>query len=187
MLAAGSASRFGGNKLSAQFQGEPLVFHAIRAARAAPVDTVIVICKADIDTGNWPGNPPVRRVEFHSDAMSSSLKAGIAAAGDAHGAFVFLGDMPLVPHDVARRLSEELGNGFAAVPRRGGQPGHPVLLSAKAFRHIARLNGDEGAGKLLKQRGDVTFIDYPDEKILLDVDRPADLTRLENRPDGNKR
>lgn len=181
VLAAGSARRFGSDKLSAAFRGEPLVHHAIRTARAAPVARVIVVCSEKLAIGEWPGEPPVETVRIASDALSASLQAGIAAAGGASGAFILLGDMPLVPTHVAGDLAKALGDHFAAVPRHAGKNGHPVLLSARAFPEIARLTGDEGAGRLLKQRGDVAFVDVEEDTILLDVDRAEDLARLEAR------
>lgn len=181
VLAAGSSTRFGSDKLSAPFQGEPLLSHAIRAARAAPVDEVLVVTRAHMPDGEWSGDPPVRSVRIASSALSESLRAGIAAAGDVDGAFIFLGDMPLVPSEVAARLADGLGDYYAALPRHGGRPGHPVLLSARAFDDIAGLEGDEGAGRLLKRRDDVTFVDWPDERIHLDIDRAADLERLESQ------
>lgn len=182
VLAAGSARRFGSDKLSASFRGEPLVHHAIRAARAAPVDHVYVICGETLVLGDWPGEPAVEAVRITSTALSASLGAGVAAAGSAAGAFVYLGDMPLIPHDVAHRLAAAIGGAYAAVPRHAGTNGHPVLLSARAFADIARLSGDEGAGRLLKQRGDVIMVDIPVDTILLDVDSAEDLARLERRP-----
>jgi molybdenum cofactor cytidylyltransferase len=182
VLAAGSARRFGGDKLSALFHGKPLLHHAIRAARAAPVTRVIVVCGAALDIGVWAGAPPVEAVRIASAALSESLKAGVAAAGDAAGAFVFLGDMPLIPHGVAGRLAAALGEAYAAVPRHGAVNGHPVLLSSRAFADIARLSGDEGAGRLLKARADLVHVDIADDAILLDVDRTDDLARLERRP-----
>lgn len=181
VLAAGSARRFGSDKLSAAFRGEPLVHHAIRAARAAPVARVIVVCGEKLALGEWPGEPPVEAVRIASDALSASLQAGVGAADGASGAFIFLGDMPLVPAHVAGDVAEALGDRFAAVPRHAGKNGHPVLLSARAFPEIARLTGDEGAGRLLKQRGDVAFVDVEEDTILLDVDRAEDLARLEAR------
>jgi molybdenum cofactor cytidylyltransferase len=181
VLAAGSARRFGSDKLSAPFRGLPLVRHAIRAARAAPVERVIVVCGERLAVGDWPGEPRVEAVRIASTALSLSLQAGIAAAAGAAGAFIFLGDMPLVPHPIAGRLAEALGDSFAAVPRHAGKNGHPVLLSARAFPEIARLTGDEGAGRLLRQRSDVTFVDVAEDAILLDVDSAADLARLEHR------
>jgi molybdenum cofactor cytidylyltransferase len=97
---------------------------------------------------------------------------------------VFLGDMPLIPHALAGRLADALGDRFAAVPRNDGKNGHPVLLAARAFAEIARLEGDEGAGKLLKTRGDVAFVDWPAGTIHLDVDRTQDLDRLEGWREG---
>jgi molybdenum cofactor cytidylyltransferase len=183
VLAAGAGTRFGGGKLSAPFHGEPLVHHAIRAARAAPVERVIVVCSPDLAIGDWRGAPPVEALRVASDALSVSLKAGIAAAREADGAFIFLGDMPLVPHSIAPPLAAALGECFAAVPREGGKNGHPVLLSRRAFSEIAGLSGDEGAGKLLKARSDIAFVDSGTDAIHLDVDRREDLARLERRDD----
>ncbi|MFA7602164.1 MAG: NTP transferase domain-containing protein, partial [Novosphingobium sp.] len=70
---------------------------------------------------------------------------------------------------------------FAALPCHGGRHGHPVLLSRAAFPEVARLTGDEGAGRLLRQRGDVARVDIADDAILLDVDSAEDLARLEAR------
>ena len=181
VLAAGAARRFGSDKLSASFRGEPLVRHAIRVARAAPVERVIVVCGHDLAVGEWPGEPPVETVRMASAALSDTLKAGIAAAGEAAGAFVFLGDMPLIPADIARRLAEALDGNFAAIPRHAGKNGHPVLLAHRAFAAIAELAGDQGAGRLLRQHGDVAFVDVGEDTILLDVDRVEDLVRLEGR------
>ena len=120
-------------------------------------------------------------VRIASTALSESLKAGIGAAGPVAGLYVFLGDMPLVPHGVAGSLAAALEGHFAAVPRHAGTRGHPVLLSARALAEVATLTGDEGAGRLLKQRGDVAFVEVSDDAILLDVDHAADLARLETR------
>jgi molybdenum cofactor cytidylyltransferase len=180
VLAAGSSTRFGSDKLSALFQGKRLLDHAIAAARAAPVGEVLVVCRKDLALGEWPGEPPVCRVPISCAALSDSLKAGMAAAGQVDGAFVFLGDMPLVPPELAARLANRLGGNYAALPRHDGRPGHPVLLSARAFADVAGLAGDEGAGRLLRQRSDVVLVEWHDERIHLDIDRTADLARLED-------
>lgn len=185
VLAAGSATRFGSDKLSAQFMGRPLVQHAIQAARAAPVGRVIVIATPTLDIGAWDTPLPLDIIRIRSSALSDSLKAGIAAARDAEGAFIFLGDMPLIPHEVAGRLAAVLKHHFAAIPRHAGRPGHPVLLSRCAFGQIARLEGDQGAGKLLRQRSDVAFEECSDPGVLLDVDRVEDIRRLQD--EGKKR
>lgn len=181
VLAAGAGRRFGGGKMSAPFRGQPLVRHAIRTARAAPVAQVIVVCPPDLGIGDWPDRPPVCALRVASDALSTSLKAGIAAAQGADGAFVFLGDMPLVPHGVAHDLARALGDSFAAIPRHEGRSGHPVLFAARAFPDLLGLKGDAGAGALLKGRSDLVFVDCTVETILLDVDQAEDIARLESQ------
>lgn len=175
VLAAGAGTRFGGDKLSAQFGGEPLLFHAIRSARAAPVSRVVVIASADLEIGTWDGQPPVEVVRVTSAALSSSLKTGIAAVQGSDGAFIFLGDMPRVPPDEAGKLAALIGCNYAAIPRHAGRPGHPVLLSARAFPDVAKLTGDRGAGPLLHGRTDVVFDDCHNAGVVFDVDRPEDL------------
>lgn len=181
VLAAGASRRFGGDKLSAPLDGEPLLFHAVHAARAAPVSRVLVVAREGLDCGTWPDSPPVEVLRIASEALSVSLKAGIAALNGAEGIFVFLGDMPRVPHDMAARLAAQIGNGSAALPRCDGRPGHPVLLSSRLYPEIARLTGDEGAGRLLRGRGDVVFVETEDAAIHLDIDRPQDLAALHSR------
>lgn len=178
VLAAGSARRFGSDKLSAPFRGEPLVYHAIKAARAAPVDRVIVVARPDLACGDWLGAPTTQVVRVTSEALSASLKAGLAAAGDIDALAVFLGDMPLVPHDLAAKLAAVLGDSYAAMPRQAGRPGHPVLLGRRALMDIPGLEGDAGAGKLLRARSDVAFYECDDPGIHADIDRPEDLERL---------
>lgn len=175
VLAAGSARRFGSDKMSALFKGEPLVSHAIRAARAAPASRVVVVAHPALAIEPQAG---VEIVRIASPALSESLRVGLDAAGKVDGLFVFLGDMPLVPHDAASRLAERIGDAYAAMPCHAGKPGHPVLLSRRALADIATLRGDAGAGKLLRARDDVVFDECSDPLIHADVDHPQDLSAL---------
>ncbi|MCX7864633.1 MAG: NTP transferase domain-containing protein, partial [Novosphingobium sp.] len=119
VLAAGASRRFGSDKLSARFRGKPLLHHAIAAARSAPVEEVLVVARPELPIGRWDGVPPVRRIAISSSALSQSLKAGIAAVGKVDGAFIFLGDMPLVPPQIAAKLAGRLGGHYAALVRHG--------------------------------------------------------------------
>jgi molybdenum cofactor cytidylyltransferase len=174
VLAAGRGSRFGGDKLAAKLNGRSLLDHAVAAACAAPVERVLVVTRPGATISD---HPRVERVETWSEALSDTLRAGLAVASThaAEGAFIFLGDMPLVPPSLAAALAEAIGPSLAAMPVRDGAPGHPVLISRAAFSLVDDLSGDEGLGRVLRNRNDVVSLETSDPGALFDVDTLADL------------
>lgn len=178
VLACGQGSRFGSNKLLALLHGQALITHALRAAQAAPVERIVLVARGNLQLLDDPRLITVPG----GDTLSASLRAGLSAAAVCDAAFVFLGDMPLVPHGLAGELAAHIGDAFAAVPEVDGQPGHPVLLSARAFALAAMLQGDEGLGKLLRGRADVLRLPISDTGAVLDVDTPAALAAIPPPP-----
>jgi molybdenum cofactor cytidylyltransferase len=188
VLAAGSASRFGGGKLTAPLGEGVLLDGALEAAFAAPAGKVVVTWGADRAVADaawsftlaWGGNDRLILAEArdHAHGLSASLRAGLAALpADAAGAFLFLGDMPRIPRDLAARLAERLADPvLAAAPLCAGVRGHPVLVSRQLFADLAALEGDQGARRLLDGLGErLALIETADDGVLFDVDRPEDL------------
>ena len=183
VLAAGSGSRFGGGKLLAPFGSGVLLDGALAAAFAAPVRGVMVVTGADakvVAAAARAFDPRVRIVHApaHAEGMGASLRTGIAALPpDTAAAFVFLGDMPRVPHVVLQSLASEVAGGAqAAAPIFLGRRGNPVLLSRELFPGLLALQGDEGARRILQSLGDrLALVEAPDDGVLFDVDRPSDL------------
>ncbi len=175
VLAAGSSTRFGSDKLLAEFCGRALLSHALDAACAAPVEQVILVCRS----GTRLLVPSrVQRVEFDGQAISASIKAGLAALGPVDGAFIFLGDMPGIPAYVPSMLRDVLADNFAAFPVHAAQQGHPVLFAKRAFPALRALSEDTGASVLLRNRSDVVRLPCDDAGVLRDVDTPGDLEDL---------
>jgi len=188
VLAAGAGARFGGGKLTAPWRGAPLIDGALAAAFAAPARSVNVVTGADPLVGPAArqfaeaagGASRLRLVHAadHAQGMAASLRAGVAAlASDTAGAFIFLGDMPQIPHAVLPRLAEALTRGaVAAAPLFEGRRGHPVLFGASLFPALLNLAGDEGARAVLGKLGDrLALIETPDRGVMFDVDWVADL------------
>ena len=100
VTAAGSAERFGGKKLLAPIDGEPLLDHTIRSLLEGGVTEVIVVVGTDARRElerdvNAMNDSRVRPVENPdpSRGMFSSIQVGVATAnGDA--LVVLPGDMP---------------------------------------------------------------------------------------------
>lgn len=176
VLAAGLGRRFGGGKLTSPYQGGRLLDGAVRAALAAPVRSVRVVVGHDAEAvaaaARSLGPVQIVEAERHAEGLAETLKAGIASLpADTAGVFVFLGDMPAVPHGMAGRLATALGEADAAAPIFDGQRGHPVLIGARLFPALMTLTGDQGAGRLF---GDSIVLVPTDEAgVLFDVDRPS--------------
>lgn len=178
VLAAGFGKRFGGKKLVSRYADRLLIDHALAAAKAAPVRSVTVVVGADpqVEAVALEAGAKVVLAADYALGLSASLKAGIASLPeDCEGAFVFLGDMPRIPHEVLPKLAEALREGaVAAQPVHQGQRGHPALIGRALFPQIMALSGDAGAGKLLAGLGDRVALIEADDGVLFDVDtRPV--------------
>jgi molybdenum cofactor cytidylyltransferase len=184
VLAAGAGSRFGGGKLLAAYGSGVLLQGALAAAFAAPVRGVTVVTGADAEAVTAVARGFNARVHIvhardHAEGMGASLRAGIASLPpDAAAAFVFLGDMPRVPHGVLRSLADAVQKGApAAAPTFGGRRGNPVLLGRELFPGLLALKGDEGARRILQSLGDrLALVETSDDGVLFDVDQKSDLT-----------
>jgi molybdenum cofactor cytidylyltransferase len=178
----------GGNKLCAEVDGEPMVRRVVRAALASSARPVIVVTgdQADAVTAALAGLE-VRRVHNpdHAAGMSTSLRAGIAAAGEAAGALICLGDMPLVTAahlDALIGAAAQAGGDAILVPTCERKRGNPVLWPRRDFAEIAALTGDVGARALLERHADrVQLVALDDPAILTDVDTPDALAALRGR------
>ena len=188
ILGAGQSRRFGGGKLRASWKGRPLILWALEAALAAPVTEVILVWGGDpLILPLLPPDPRLKIVhcEDHLQGMGTSLAAGLRAIDPTSaGVYVFLGDMPRVPAALTFAMAKALeGQVKAVAPEYDGQRGHPVLLSAVLFPKLLTLNGDQGAGVVLKDLGEgLTLVPAPDDGCLFDIDRPDDLDASIIRP-----
>ncbi|RBP11399.1 molybdenum cofactor cytidylyltransferase [Roseiarcus fermentans] len=190
VLAAGRSSRYraaGGaeaTKLVAELGGRAIVRRVVEAAlasRARPVVVVVGHAREAVEAALL-GLPVA--VAFNPDfaaGVASSLGAGLRALPpDADGALVLLGDMPNVGAALLDRLigAFNAAAGAAAVaPVVAGRRGNPVLLARTLFAQAMRLEGDEGARRLLAglAPGRVTEIETVGADAAFDVDTPEDL------------
>jgi molybdenum cofactor cytidylyltransferase len=153
VLAAGAATRFGGGKQLAMFEGRPLLEHAVRAMTAAPVGRVLVVLGSgaeDVLAGVDLHGADALVCERWDEGQSASLACGLAELADCEAVVVTLGDQPRISPDAIRRVIAARGGGAAAVRATyGGEPGHPVLLERQLFEPLRNVTGDHGARNLL--------------------------------------
>lgn len=184
VLAAGSAERFGEQKLLAIFGGAPLIRRVVENALASTVDRVLVVVGEDgLKVRSALEGLPVTAVRNpgHREGMASSIRAGIAAIPDTvEWALVVLGDQPGVsPRHVDRVLeAREAPGRLVVAPVYRGRQGNPVLFHRSVFRELLALEGDRGARSVVDHDpGRVLRLEV-DAAMPVDVDTPEDLRRV---------
>jgi CTP:molybdopterin cytidylyltransferase MocA len=181
VLAAGAATRFGSSKQLAEFDGRPLLEHAIRAMVASSVGRVVVVLGSgaeEVQTTVDMHGADALVCQRWAEGQSASLACGLAALSGCEAVVVTLGDQPLMSPDAIRRVIAARGRGAAAVRATyHGELGHPVLLERRLFERLRDVTGDHGARNLLIS---VRTREVPCDDLGggQDVDTPAQLDAL---------
>jgi molybdenum cofactor cytidylyltransferase len=173
----------GSNKLVAELEGVPIVRRTVAAALASRARPVVVVtgheaaavreALAGMDV-TFAHNPS------YAEGMSTSLRAGLLAAGPVSAALICLGDMPrLAPHHLDAVIAAHRDDETIIVPTFDGKRGNPVLWPRRYFAEITALTGDVGARALIDRYAEhVASLPIDDPAILVDVDTPAALAAL---------
>ena len=187
VLAAGTSSRLGANKLLLRLDAEPLVRRAARQAVEAGLSPVIVVLGHEAErVASALGGLAVETVmnPAYRAGRHGSMQTGIEhVPGDCAAAVVLLGDMPLVTAAMIAGLAERF--------RRSAEPlvlslygevqAPPTLYARSLFPAIARAGAGGGREIVLAHRSEAAEIRWP-VALLADVDRPEDAARLGVRP-----
>jgi molybdenum cofactor cytidylyltransferase len=178
VLGAGLSTRFGGRKLLAAVDGQPMLQHVLDLCAEADLAPVVVVLGDDADDVEsacvWRHELRIRNPEPQS-GMASSVRLGfttLTRLADAQRAAVMMGDQPFL---TAEQLSEILESpGQIVVPRYDGRPGNPVVLDRSVWPLAQALEGDRGFSQLFGTYPNlVTLVDVPGTNR--DIDTPADL------------
>ena len=178
LLAAGSATRFGSDKLRhALPHGVPIAVQAARQLKAE-LDEVIVVVR-DAGAKGAFDREGCRTVlcENAAEGMGVSLACAVRAAGRRQGYIVALGDMPFVRRTSIAAVRQALERGAAIVqPFFRARPGHPVGFAGKFHDQLVMLRGDEGARRVVAaHQTEVVKIPIGDPGVIRDIDTPDDL------------
>lgn len=183
LLAAGSSLRFGADKQTTLIGGVPMLTRAARLLLDAGfVAPIVVLGARAAEHRRLLAGSEMRILENAAAAsgMASSLVAALDAAGDCDAVVITVCDQPAVTAAHLRTLVaawRSTGSSLVASSYSGTR-GVPALFAAKHFAELRRLHGDRGAGPLLGRHADaVHLIPLPGGEV--DIDTPADLTRLE--------
>jgi molybdenum cofactor cytidylyltransferase len=180
LLAAGSASRFGSDKLlHSLLHGVPIAVQSARHLRKEVAQVVAVVKPGAAALSEAFQKEDIKVVvcENASHGMGASLACAARAAGKADGYLVALADMPFVrPSSIAAIRGALEGGAALCAPYFRSRRGHPVGIAGSFFEELVSLGGDEGAKKLLAANEKLLKkIPVGDPGVIRDIDRPEDL------------
>lgn len=186
VLAAGTSSRMGRNKLLLELDGEPLLRRTVRRALDAGLEPVVVVLGHQAErTAAALDGLPCRTVvnELYADGTGSSLRTGVAALPeDAPAAVSLLADMPHVTSGMLSTLVELYRSRSVplVVSDYDGVTAPPYLYDRSLFPQVAALPGHCDKRVIKRNREGAAVARWP-AAALADVDEPADLEAARRR------
>lgn len=184
LLAAGTSSRMGANKLLLEIEGESLLRRAARRALEAGLSPLLVVLghQAEVARGELAGLAcEVVLNRRYAQGMGSSLQAGVAALPAAAGAaVVLLADMPLVTSEMLAALASRhrATRAHLVVSDYEGVRAPPMLYDRALFEELLAMpEGRCGREVAMRHRHEAEVLSWPAAAVT-DLDRPEDFARL---------
>jgi len=154
----------------------------VSAFAEAGLSPVIVVANGEVlsfaeslpDVVVVAGDPKAPMVDSYARGMEAAMDDAVAVVAQ-----------PVDAPFTSAAMVAALLAGDVRVPRvlcHEGRPGHPVLLPTSMFTDIAE--GPEGGVRALLASRDVELVEWPDSRILADLDTPADFGRWRSVIDG---
>ena len=182
VMAAGNASRFGSNKLTADFHGQSLFSRALAAVPKDRFTKVVVVTQYDallpeiLAHGFLP--IPNHQPEL---GQSHTLQLGLEALADCDGVLFQVSDQPLLRQESIRQLLdlwEQQPDSIAALACEGSR-GNPCLFPARLFPELQQIQGDRGGSAVIRKHPqELLLLEVPQEE-LSDVDTLQELQALQ--------
>ncbi|MBQ1954289.1 MAG: NTP transferase domain-containing protein [Clostridia bacterium] len=176
IMASGLGKRFGGNKLMADFEGQPMINRILDATEDIFSRRVVVtrseevayLCKTrGIET-------VLHDLPFRND----TVRLGIEAMEGVERCMFATGDQPLLSANTVASLAlnAKVGADFIWRPMCNGVPGSPVVFPRWAFYELKDLPEGKGGSVVIKKYMDkLRTVTVRDMFELKDVDSIEDL------------
>ena len=184
VLAAGSSTRMGRNKLFFELDGETLLRRIVRRAIDAGLDPVLVVVghegeRARTELAGLPCTPVDN--PDHAFGINRSLRTGISYLPErARAAVVMLADMPFVTSRMVASLVARYRESTAplVISAYGDVNAPPMLYDRALFPELQRMEG-EGCGRQVvrRHRHEAVALSWP-SAALQDIDVPEDYERI---------
>ena len=190
LLAAGTSSRMGCNKMLFDLGGESVLRGAARRALAGGLAPLLVVLGHQAERAQQELDGLACQVVINPEydqGITASLKAGVSALPPAAAAaVVLLADMPLVSAEmiVAMVTRYRATGAPLVISDYGGVIAPPMLYDRRLFGELRQMTaGGCGRQVVKRHRAEAQVLAWP-PATLADLDVPEDYARIR---DGGRR
>ena len=184
IMAAGNASRFGENKLTASFAGKSLFSLALAAIPADTFARVTVVSQYPVllQEAEQAGFHAIRN-DRPDDGISRTIRLGTEAMADCAGILYMVADQPLLRQETVLRIVQDWRQhpGCIVGAAHNGHRGNPCLFPARFFPELCALEGDRGGSSVIRRHEDALRLVEAAEPELSDCDTKQALEMLKGQ------
>ncbi len=183
LLLAGKSTRFGGEKMLADFNGQTIGERAIQTVQGTKLSPVAAVVRHEIlhDAAIAASMQALYNLD-PSRGISSSIRIGLTGVlsieANIRACMFIVGDQPFLSSDDI----DNMCNAYLSNPTRivalghGEKRANPVIFPGEYFDELLSLTGDVGGSYIIKRNPDKLFIvQANDERALCDIDTQREL------------
>ena len=182
IMASGLGKRFGGNKLLADFNGQPMICRILDVTEGIFAKRMVVTRSEEI--ASLCREREVPTILHSLPHRSDTVRLGLEAMCGMDRCMFAASDQPLLRKETVAALAIAAKNDPNAIWRTGcnGIQGSPVVFPEWSFPELLDLPEGKGGGVVIKKHPErLRTVNVRDVYELRDVDSPEDLTELLER------
>ena len=182
LMAAGSGSRFGANKLAALYEGRPLYAHALCAIPGDAFTKVAVVTQYDDirRAAELRGFRPIIN-NAPERGVAHTIELGLTELMGCDAVMFMVCDQPRLTQETILRelaLYAEHPDNIVALGF-GERRGNPAIFPREYFDELLKLNADSGGSEVIRRHPEaLMLLQVEDEAQLYDVDSVYELEKL---------
>lgn len=184
VMAAGNATRFGENKLAAEFDGRSLILRALCAVPKECFAKVVVVTQyTEIEAMAREFGFSVIKNEHPDWGISHTIKLGTQVMLDCDAILYMVSDQPLLDETSVRRVVEKWREHPDMIigAAHNGKRGNPCIFPREFFPQLMDLREDHGGNTVIRRYPDrLLLVEIPKEE-LTDIDTPKALHDLKDQ------
>lgn len=183
IMASGTGTRFGGNKLLAPFRGKHLIENILDTVSQLNFAKTAVITRSQ-EVQSICAKRQLNSLLHTYPGQNDTVRLGLKEvyAPDTLGYIFCVGDQPLLSQQTLQKLCAAFLQEPQYIYRtiHNNKPGNPVIFPKKYAAELMQLPQDQGGSYLTKKYPEqVRLIPVQDAYELYDVDTAEDLQHLE--------